>query len=110
MTQVPESISQFLGGKYIAVAGVSRHVGQAASAVFQKLTNCGYEVFPVNPNATEVEGVTCSPDIPTTPEKVDGVVIATAPDVSVAIVRQCIDQGVRHVWFHRSFGKGSVSE
>jgi predicted CoA-binding protein len=44
------------------------------------------------------------------PEPVDGVVIATHPRVSVEIVRQCAEHGVGRVWFHRSFGQGSVSE
>jgi hypothetical protein len=40
---------------------------------------------------------------------VDGVVIATHPDISLDIVRQCSQHGVGQVWFHRSFGGGSVS-
>ena len=42
--------------------------------------------------------------------QLDGVVIATAPDITAQIVRQCGEHGVRRVWFHRSFGAGSVSE
>jgi DNA-binding MurR/RpiR family transcriptional regulator len=51
MTRIPESVEQFLQAKRIAVAGVSRHADVAANAVFKKLRDCGYEVFPVNPNA-----------------------------------------------------------
>ena len=40
---------------------------------------------------------------------VDGVVIATHSRNAFEIVRQCGELGVRHVWFHRSFGEGSVS-
>ena len=109
MTNIPESVGRFLQGKRFAVAGVSRHAGVAANAVFKKLRNGGYEVFPVNPNAQQVEGVKCYPDIASIPGKLDGVVIATHPSVSAAIVRQCKDRGVTRVWFHRSFGEGSVS-
>ena len=110
MARIPESVAQFLRGKRIAVAGVSRHADVAANAVFKKLTNCGYEVFPVNPNAAEVEGTPCYPNVSSIPGQVDGVVIATHPGVSASIVRQCGDHGVKRVWFHRSFGNGSVSE
>jgi predicted CoA-binding protein len=109
MTKVPDSVAQFLKGKRIAVAGVSRHGDVAANSVFKKLGDCGYEVFPVNPNATEVEGAECYPDVNSVPGQVDGVVIATHPNVSAAIVRQCKEGGVTRVWFHRSFGTGSVS-
>jgi hypothetical protein len=44
------------------------------------------------------------------PGQLDGVVIATAPDISAQVVRQCVNHDVRRVWFHRSFGNGSVSE
>jgi hypothetical protein len=36
-------------------------------------------------------------------------VIAAPPRVSVDLVRQCAALGVNQVWFHRSFGPGSVS-
>ena len=110
MVTIPESVAAFLRGRRIAVAGVSRNTGQAANAVFRKLKASGYDVFPINPNASEVEGVRCYNEVRVVPVQLDGVVIATSPDVSVQIVRQCSDQGVRRVWFHRSFGNGSVSD
>ena len=109
MARVPESVAEFLRGKRFAVAGVSRASGQAANAIYRRLKDCGYEVFPINPNASEVEGVASYPNLAAIPVAVDGVVIATHPDVSVDIVRQCSQHGVRRVWFHRSFGRGSVS-
>lgn len=110
MFRTPESVATFLRGRRIAVAGVSRHPGQAANAVFRKLRGSGYEVFAINPKAPEVEGVKCYPDLAAVPVQLDGVVIATSPEVSVQVVRQCGDHGVRRVWLHRSFGTGSVSD
>jgi len=109
MSEKPESIERFLQEKRIAVAGVSRRGDVAANAVFKKLMSCGYDVFPVNPNADEVEGVTCYPDLASIPGDLGGVIIATHPEVSADIARQCKDRGVPRVWFHRSFGSGSVS-
>src|SRR5512140_2647751 len=110
MANIPESVAAFLRGRRFAVAGVSRSPNQAANAVFRKLKGAGYEVFPVNPKASEVEGVTCYADVGAVPASLDGVVIATSPAVSAEIVRQCAGRGVRRVWFHRSFGDGSVSD
>jgi len=109
MPKVPESVSQFLRGKCFAVAGVSRASGQPANAIYRRLKDCGYEVFPINPNASQVEGVQSYPNLAAIPAAVDGVVIATHPDVSLGIVEQCSQHGVNRVWFHRSFGGGSVS-
>jgi predicted CoA-binding protein len=110
MAKRPELVEEFLRGKRIAVAGVSRTGASAANAVFQKLRASGYEALPVNPNASEVEGATCYPDLGSIPGGLDGVVVATHPDVALAVVRQAVERGVRRVWFHRSFGQGSVSD
>ena len=90
MTKVktPESVAMFLRGRRIAVAGVSRRPNQAANAVFRKLRGSGYEVFPINPKASEVEGATCYSDVGAVPGQLDGVVIATSPDISIQIVRR----------------------
>lgn len=110
MSRTTELIADFLRGRRIAVAGVSRGAGSAANPVFRKLRGAGYEVFPVNPNAAEVEGVRCYPDLASVPGELDGVVVATHPDMSVEVVRQAVERKVPRVWFHRSFGRGSVSD
>ena len=110
MANTPASIATFLRGRRFAVAGVSRHQGQAANAVFRRLKSSGYEVLPINPHASEVEGARCYASVAAVPGQLDGVVIATAPNISAQIVRECGEHGVRRVWFHRSFGSGSVSE
>jgi predicted CoA-binding protein len=110
MAQIPKPVVEFLKGRRFAVAGVSRDPGQPANAVVRKLRASGYEVFAVNPNAAEVEGVRCYPDLGSLPGPIDGVVIATHPEVAAALVRQCAEHGIGRLWFHRSFGDGSVSE
>ncbi len=106
---IPEDIAVFLQGRRFAVAGVSRNPQQAANAIFRKLKASGYEAVPVNPNGKEVEGVECYPNLHSVPGVIDGVVVATHPSASADVVRQCGDRGVKQVWFHRSFGKGSAS-
>jgi predicted CoA-binding protein len=109
MAHVHELISDFLRGRRIAVVGVSRGTNSAANPVFKKLRDSGYEVFPVNPSASEVEGAKCFPNLESVPGDLDGVVVATHPSVSVDVVRQAIARKVPRVWLHRSFGAGSVS-
>lgn len=110
MPTVPAAVAAFLAGRRFAVAGVSRANDTAANAVFRKLVAAGYEVVPVNPNTDQVEGVTCYRDLASVPGELDGVVIATPPAAALDLVRQAGARGVRHVWFHRSFGAGSVAE
>ncbi|KPK08275.1 MAG: CoA-binding protein [Anaerolineae bacterium SG8_19] len=110
MTTLKEAANEFLAHKRIAVAGVSRKGDVAANGIYRKLRDAGYQVFPTNPNAEMVEGDTCYPDLKSIPGGVEGVVVATHPDVSEQVVRECVEIGVNQVWLHRSFGEGSVSE
>ena len=110
MAKRPESVEAFLSGKRFAVAGVSRDPKQAANAIFRKLRSSGYEVVPVNPTAATLEGAVCYPDVRSIAGDLDGVVVATHPDVAPDVARHALERGVAHVWFHRSFGQGSVSD
>ena len=110
MARTPETVAAFLSGKRIAVAGVSRTGHSAGNPVLRKLRTSGYDAIPVNPHAIEIDGAVCYPDLASIPGALDGVVIATHPTVSAEIVRQAAARGVGTVWFHRSFGQGSVSD
>jgi predicted CoA-binding protein len=110
MSATPASVSEFLKGRRIAVTGVSRDGQLPANAIYRRLKSCGYDVVPVNPKTAEVEGTTCYADVASVPGPLDSVMVASPPASGVEIVRACADRGVRHVWFHRSLGDGSVSE
>ncbi len=101
----------FLAQKRIAVTGVSRTAaGHGGNTVYRRLRERGYEVFAVNPNAEQVEGDPCHPDLASIPGGVDAVVIATRPDAAEATVHECAELGITHVWMHRAFGHGSVCD
>jgi predicted CoA-binding protein len=111
MPKIKEAASEFLAAKRIAITGVSRKPqGHGANFVYQRLRERGYEVFAVNPNADEVEGDRCYHDLKSIPEGVEAVVIGTRPEIAEDIMRECADLGIKQVWMHRSFGKGSVSD
>lgn len=109
MRPLPASVSAFLAGGRVVVAGVSRDSAQPANAVFRKLRSAGYDVVPVNPRADTVEGVRSFAALADVTGDVHGVVVVTPPAAAEAVVRACVDRGISHVWLHRSFGAGSVS-
>ncbi len=109
MAKLPASVAEFLKSRRIAVTGVARDGQLPANSIFRRLKECGYDVVPVNPRATEVEGARCYPDVASVPGELDAVMVASPPASGVGIVRACADRGVRQVWFHRSVGDGSVS-
>ena len=110
MPTLKESAEAFLQLKSIAVAGVSSTKKDAANIIYEKLKKTGYDVYAVNPNATEIEGEPCYPDLASIPVRVEGVVIGTSPGVSLSIVQQCAKLGIHHAWIHKSVDNGSYSK
>jgi predicted CoA-binding protein len=109
MAALKEAADEFLAQRRIAVAGVSRDGKHAANAVYRRLRDRGYTVFAIDPNAEELEGDRCYHDLHAVPERVDAVVVATPPAAARRVAEECAELGIRRVWFHRSFGAGSVS-
>jgi predicted CoA-binding protein len=111
MISVKDAAGGFLAHKRIAVTGVSRKPqGHGSNLVYQRLRQRGYEVFAVNPNADEVEGDVSYHDLKSIPGGVEAVVIGTRPEIAEDTMRECAELGITHVWMHRSFGRGSVSD
>jgi uncharacterized protein len=111
MPSIKNAASEFLANKRVAVTGVSRKPeNHGSNVVYKRLRERGYEVFAVNPNADEVEGDPSYHDLRSIPGGVDAVVIGTRPEFAEETMRECAELGIKHVWMHRSFGAGSVSD
>ncbi len=111
MVTVKQAAAEFLAHQRIAVTGVSRKAeGHGSNAVYKRLRDRGYQVFAVNPNADEVEGDRSYHSLRDIPGGAEAVVIATRPASAEATMRDCADLGIEHVWMHRAFGEGSVSD
>jgi predicted CoA-binding protein len=110
MQSVKEAAAEFLANKRVAVTGVSRTPKtHGSNNVYRRLKDRGYEVFAVNPNTDTVEGDRSYQDLKSIPGGVDAVVIGTRPEIAQAVIRECAELGIRHVWMHRGPGTGSVS-
>ena len=108
MQKTSAAAAEFLSHQRIAVTGVSRETkSHGSNVVYLRLRDRGYEVFAVNPNAEEVEGDRCYPDLASIPGgAVDGVVIGTRPERAEDTVRECARLGIGRVWMHRGPGGG----
>ncbi len=108
--KIKEAAAKFLDCRRVAVTGVSREPKtHGANVVYRRLRERGYEVFPVNPNAEEVEGDRSFPDLRSIPGGVEAVVIATRPESAEQAMRECAELGIEQAWMHRGPGAGSVS-
>ncbi|HSE82076.1 MAG TPA: CoA-binding protein [Gaiellaceae bacterium] len=110
MQPIKEAASEFLTKKRVAVTGVSRTPkSHGSNVVYRRLRERGYDVYPVNPNAAEVEGDRCYKDLRSIPGGVEAVVIGTRPEIAEDTMHECADLGIEHVWMHWGAGGSSVS-
>jgi uncharacterized protein len=107
MPTMKEKVDDFLAQKRIAVVGVARDGLSPANGIYRKLKAEGHQVYAINPNAQTLEGDPAYPNVKSAPEKLDGVVIVTTPDVTEKVVHDCVEAGVPRVWIHNSFTHGS---
>jgi len=86
--------------KTIAVVGASSNPSRASNFVMTYLASsmCDYELYPVNPRESEINGFTCYPSLealPVTPDLVD---VFRKADDCPDIAQQAVDIGATTLW------------
>jgi predicted CoA-binding protein len=76
---IDEQIREFLAGSPHAVVGASRNRSKYGNKVLRAYLQNDLPVYPVNPNATMVEGQLAYPDLASIPRRVHGVSVITPP-------------------------------
>lgn len=84
--------------KTIAVVGMSTETTKASNMVASYLMDEGYTVYPVNPRATEINGLTCYPDLASVPGPIDIVDVFRPASEVTRIVDQAIEVEAKAVW------------
>lgn len=85
----------------VAILGASRDRRKFGNKAVRAHRQQGYEVFPVNPNAAEVEGLTAYPDLASVPSKhLDRISVYLPPDVGLALLKEIQKRGATEVWFN----------
>lgn len=106
-----DMVQNFLAQKRIAVSGLSRTKDSGAGAIYLKLRNHDYQVFPVHPTAEALHGDQCYPNLSAIPDGVDAVFVMNSPDVTEKIVDEALSLGIKHIWMHNNtFMPSSVSQ
>lgn len=91
------AVKHILAPRSVAVIGASRTRGSIGAELFHNIlaTNFTGRVYPVNPNASEIEGVACHASVLDINEDVELAVIAVPAAHVVEVATQCAQKGVR---------------
>ena len=96
-----KSITTFLDPKKMAITGVSRNPKKFGHQVYLALKKKGYEVYPVNPMATEINGERCYRYLSEIPSHVSSVLILSSRENTVPIVTDAISRGMNNIWIQQ---------
>ena len=96
-----EIINNFLASKKFTMAGVSRNPKKFGYMVFDHLKQKGYNITPINPNTTEINGVACYSDVLSVPEEIENLLIAVPKSQTADIVNQAKEKGVKRIWIQQ---------
>jgi len=97
-TKIAASIAAFLAGHVFAVAGASTDRDKYGNKVVRAFLQHARTVYPINPHATEIEGIRCYPDLASLQQPIDGLSIVTRPAVTEQIVEEAATAGVPRLW------------
>lgn len=93
-----ERVLKFLAGDRFAVVGASRSRSKYGNRIVRCYQQNSLDVVPVNPNADEIEGLKCFPDLSSLPDPVYGASIITPPHVTEQVVEEAAAAGIKHLW------------
>ncbi|MBN1446072.1 MAG: CoA-binding protein [Candidatus Omnitrophica bacterium] len=91
-------VKDFLSRKSFAVIGSFRDESKYAYKIMKDLLAKGYEVYPVNPHMSRVEGRVCYKNLSDIPVDIDVADVVTPPAVTEKIVEECLQKGIKRVW------------
>ena len=84
----------------VAVVGASRDRRKFGNKAVRAFLESGYEVFPINPNEAEIEGLPTYSAIEELPDKVDLVSMYVPPKIGVKLLPAIARHAPGEVWLN----------
>ncbi|MGA8890796.1 MAG: CoA-binding protein [Anaeromyxobacteraceae bacterium] len=103
------TVRDFLASRRIALVGFSRDPRDFSRMLDAQFRQRGFDVVPVHPEGGDRDGRPCFPRVGAIEPSVEAALLLVPPARAAAAVQDCLDAGVRRLWFHRGGGKGSAS-
>lgn len=85
----------------IIIVGASSTYAKFGNKAVRAYLRAGHEVLPVNPNESEVEGLSTYPKVQNVPGYVDRVAMYVPPKVGESIITELVQRGqIGELWFN----------
>ncbi len=96
---MPTDLATFFYPKSVAVIGASRSPEKLGAIILKNIKESGFkgEIYPVNPNAAEIEGLKVYADLPGVPGVPELIIIAIPACQVIEILKQAGEKGCKNV-------------
>ncbi len=93
------SMARLFEPRSVAVIGASRERGKIGAEILHNVLSAGFRgtIFPINPSASEIEGVPCYARLADVPGPVDVAIISVPAAAVPAAIDDCAAKGVKGV-------------
>ena len=105
-----EEIKEIFRLKKIAVVGMSKHVNKAAHFVPKYLSEQGFEITPINPNAIEILGKKSYPDLSSLDNPVDVIDVFRPSEDVLSFVKDAIKKKPKVIWLQEGIHNVEAEE
>lgn len=82
----------------IAVVGASNNKNKWGYKIYKTLKSTGYKVYPINPKHERIDNDKCYSNLAELPDRPDVVITVVPPSVTLQIVHQCKQLGIKKIW------------
>lgn len=94
-------IQLFFAPKRMAVAGASRDPKKFGGSVIKELKEKGFDLYPVNPFAEEIQGLKCFKSVNDLPDEVKHLLIVTPKSSTAEVAGQAVEKKMEMVWIQQ---------
>jgi uncharacterized protein len=94
--------------KTVAVIGASNNRRKFGNIAVRAFAKAGYNVIPITPSATEVEGLRAYASVLDVPGAIDLATFYVPPTIGERIIEELAQKGVGEVWLNPGAGSSAI--
>lgn len=102
--------AEFASIKNLAIAGVSRGGKKFGNAILKELTERGYNIYPVHPEADLIDGHKCYRSLSDLKGLAEGLIISVRQDRVSALIEEAASCGIRKIWIQQGASSKAANE
>ncbi len=90
------------------IIGVSRNPKKFGNTLFREMKKKGLKVYPIHPEAEELENEKCYRTISEVKDKIEGIVLNVPPEKSLIAVKEAEEAGIKNIWLQQGSSDQTV--